>query len=427
MSESNKEPRRDLQVSAVEETPVTLPEERERVNDAIQQIEAAIDLVQQKIHEAQFERSALTKAFNFIKDKLLRRESADQTLRKQLTELQQLQHKVEQDPSQAEAAIDFVQTQHGTELLISHGATSTEVENKAQRVMEMAIQSGKPMEMDEAVRLVNKQQAMEEELMREWFAAGDVMNAHGAAEVVAKDAAQAGYQERFTAAQAEDAEKNTQSASTWEERLQSELDLNDEFVREFVQKSRDGKIVFRAKELSEEAQLIRSWFDAGTYRDVGMQRAMAESNQATELYQKEITRGAKSVKAQTMAFELFMSGRMALNKFASTLEKIRKDLGPGLMIDHAIRAGAEHGLTSMRIVDQLKRSMPELQSYASSSVDLFRVTDTGEESLAVITPDRSVIYLNSVELKKAGIWHDDLEKIASTTAAELAEFMEQAA
>lgn len=415
--------RRELTVSDVKEAPVLSAVEQERSQVAISQIEAAIDLVQQRIHQAQFERSALTKALSFIKDKLLRRESADQTLRKQLTELQNLQRTVETHPSQAEAAIEFVKQQHGTELLISQEVSSDEVEVRAKQLLDTAAQSGKPMEMDEAVRLVQNNLATEEDIMRDWFAAGDAMQAHGEAENTAKEAAQSSYQERFQAAQAIDAKKNAQSARVWEERLESELDLNDELVRDATLKSSDGKMVFRAKELSEEAKMIRSWFDAGTYRDIAMQRAMAESKTASELYQKEIARGAKSVKAQTMAFELFLSGRMALKKFTSTLEKIRKDLGPGLLVDHAIRAGAEHQLACMRITEQLKKTMPELRGYSSSSVDVYRVTDTQERSLAIITPDQKVIYLNSNEVDQAGIFEDELEKVTAVSVEELTEFM----
>lgn len=398
---------------------------------AIKQIEQAIDVVQDKLLRNESKRGMFGRMLKAVKERVLNMQTEDKTLEKQLESLRGLRNQVETNPGTAEQAVNQIKQEHGAAIIA--GTPNSQIENLTSHLIDRALlDDGKELSQADARAKAEQYLRDEEALTEQFFAEGDRMNKEGELKQQQATKETEAYQTKRADLQTQQVEVQATlgaEAPTKQEAIRAkyerEFDLSEDLAADYKGKQQVGR-------MTAEERLIADWFDAGSMRNMRaeLQATVTPDNDpAAELYQAELKRGAKSTRAQTMAFEKYLSGELSADEMTAKLAQIRKEFGPGLHIDYALRGGADHELAQKQIVDQLRKqsNVPELHNYKPSDIEVYRTETTASadhitavEVSIVIKPEHRIIVVAPEQLGFYGIDLAEAERLVAVDPNDLA-------
>ena len=380
------------------------PEEgREHMLDQIDHVQS---MVKRQLQTLTQERGRFGRLARFFEEKIKGNRTAETLLDQKMNQLKSWHEKVQRDPTQITGAKRYLELNHANELLAVSDRPVEHHEQLADTIMANAVESGKRITEDEAQRKATQVMREQEDFEARWFAEGDAMNTQAELETAAREENVAAYREKLAATQ-----------STVEDKIA--------VLKQEERKERVINMEVAAGERMVDP-VIAGWFNIGTARTVA-----AEIEQArlpvTQLYREQVQRGAKSLRAQMKAFEGLLTGRFTPAKFSTIVEKIRAELGPGPAIDHSLHDSAEASFAASRIKEGLQRlkDYSTLRNYGDGDIELYRTSDSGDEISIVIRSEKKVLVVPEHSLREAGVDSWDIERLFPSSAAELAEYVDQ--
>lgn len=370
----------------------------------LDKIDRVQQMVQRQLNGLTQERGRFGRLARFFEEKVLGNRTAEKLLDQKMNQLKMWREKVQRDPKQVAGAERYLTLNHANDLLAVSDNPVRQAETLTDLIQEQGIETGKPVPEGKAKRQAERLVKEQEDLEARWFAEGDAMNVHAEREAEASEQSTAAYREKLAAAEA-----------TVEGKIAV---LKQEAKKEHV-----SNLELAAGERVVDP-LIAGWFDHGLAMNTAAEMAQAQ-RPVTQLYREQVARGAKSLRAQMKAFEGMLSGRFSPAKFATIVEKIRAELGPGPAIDHSVQDSAAAEFATQRIRDGLQRlsGYEILRKYQAGDIEMYCTSDSGDEVSIVIKPEKTVLVVPETQLRAASIDRWDVERLFPSTAAELADYV----
>ncbi len=380
--------------------------------ETLAQIEQIQSLLERQKQQVSKERGAFGRLVSLFKEKIMRTDSEEKKLSSKISALEQWRNKLLADPSDTGSAREFLKLNHSNELLATsdHDRRSDRL---ATTLLERAATAGNVLDEGEANRAAELIAKEEDEIAARFFDEGDELNKQAELEQTLQERTTSAYKEKLASIQPSVEAK----IAALQQAAEDDREINSELAE--LSRSKDGRLIHRDR-------VVETWFNLGTAMNLDSEIEQAKKP-LTKLYQEQLHKGAKSMRAQMKAFEGLLSGRFSISKFSGIIEQVRRELGPGLVIDKSMRDSADADLAGMRIKDRLERMQKTLPTEIKSLLqhkDTVELYSLGGGDIGAID-GQTVVTIPSELLAKCAIDAGEVDRLLPSSLEDLQNYARQ--